>query len=115
MRMLIKNVLTSTTPLETLNVNGWVRTRRDSKGFSFLELNDGSSLANLQAVLEGALAETPASTGASVVVSGVLVASLGKEQAVELRAEQLTLVGPADADFPLQKKRHSFEYLRQIA
>jgi asparaginyl-tRNA synthetase len=102
-------------PGMTAAVQAWVRTRRDSKGFSFLELNDGSCLANLQVVLEGPLAETPASTGASVAATGRLVASPGKEQAVELRAETLTLIGPAPASFPLQKKRHSFEYLRQIA
>jgi asparaginyl-tRNA synthetase len=98
-------------------VQGWVRTRRDSKDFSFLEINDGSCLANLQAVvsraLEAPLAET--ATGAAVSVAGTLVASPGKEQALELRVEALTVVGAAGADYPLQKKRHGFEYLRTIA
>jgi asparaginyl-tRNA synthetase len=114
-RQTIVALLKDGVPGTAVRVQAWVRTRRDSKGFSFLELNDGSCLANLQAVLEGQLAEIVAHTGASVAVSGALVASPGKEQAVELRAEEVTVLGAADADFPLQKKRHSFEYLRQIA
>ena len=101
-------------------VRGWVRTRRDSKGgFSFVAINDGSCLGNLQAVVPATLAnyETEvlkASTGSSVVVRGRLVPSQGGEQAVELQCESFELVGGADPEtFPLQKKRHSLETLRQ--
>ena len=113
-RVTIAALLKEGAPGTAVQVQGWVRTRRDSKGFSFLELNDGSCLANLQVVLGEALAQHALATGASVAVAGALVASPGKEQRVELRAERVTLIGGADADFPLQKKRHSFEYLRQI-
>ena len=109
---------------DTVGVQGWVRTRRDSKGIVFLELNDGSCLANLQVVVEpqgsdGRTVDAPQlaelTTGASVRVDGRLVPSPAKEQAVELRAERVELVGGAPADYPLQKKRHGFEYLRTIA
>jgi asparaginyl-tRNA synthetase len=113
-RVTIAALLKDGAPGTQVQVQGWVRTRRDSKGFSFLELNDGSCLANLQVVLGDDLAQHALSTGASVAVAGALVASPGKEQRVELRAERVTPIGGADADFPLQKKRHSFEYLRQI-
>jgi len=109
-------------PEEHATVRGWVRTRRDSKqGFSFVELNDGSCMGNLQIVLPGELpayAETIRSvtTGASIAVSGTLKESPGKGQRVELLAESFEVLGLADPEkFPLQKKRHSFEYLREIA
>ena len=107
---------------DEVEVNGWVRTRRDSKeGFSFVELNDGSCLANLQVVVD---AEVPGyeatirdvTTGSSVRVAGVLKESPGKGQRIELQANSLILIGSADAKtYPLQKKRHSFEFLREIA
>ena len=100
-------------------VEGWVRTRRSSKDFSFLEINDGSCLANLQVVadqsMEGYAEIAHITTGSSVVVTGAMVASPGKGQAVEMRAVAVELVQAADADYPLQKKRHSLEYLRTIA
>lgn len=103
-------------------VMGWVRTRRDSKaGFSFLEINDGSSLANLQVIAESTLPnyETEIlrlTTGCSVKVKGALVPSPGKGQNVELRAKGIEVIGWASPDnYPLQKKRHSFEFLRTIA
>jgi asparaginyl-tRNA synthetase len=101
-------------------INGWVRTRRDSKEFSFLEINDGSCLANLQVVvlatLPNYLTEIVAlATGASVTVEGTVVASPGKEQRFELHARMIIVQGNAPADYPLQKKRHTFEYLREIA
>ena len=109
-------------PEETVDVRGWVRTRRDSKqGFSFIELNDGSCLSNLQVVLDAAVAgyeETikDVTTGASVAVTGTLKESPGKNQRIELHADSLKLLGAADAaSYPLQKKRHSFEFLREIA
>jgi asparaginyl-tRNA synthetase len=119
MRTLIKHVLAATGPQEKVEVRGWVRTRRDSKGFSFLELNDGSCLANLQVVID---AGTPGSehvpqftTGASAIIEGNLVASPAQGQKWELRASRLSLVGPADASYPLQKKGHTAEFLRTIA
>ncbi len=100
-------------------VEGWVRTRRDSKECTFLEINDGSCLANLQVVVDAAheshsTAER-ATTGSSIVVAGTLVSSPGKGQALEMQASAIDLVQAADADYPIQKKRHSFEYLRSIA
>jgi asparaginyl-tRNA synthetase len=101
-------------------IGGWVRTKRDAKGFSFLEINDGSCLRNLQVVVDGSIPTSgvmeSVSTGASVVIQGDLVESPGKGQRWELRAREVTLVGPADpAGYPLQKKRHSDEFLRSIA
>jgi asparaginyl-tRNA synthetase len=119
MRILIKHVLASTEPRDEVTVKGWVRTRRDSKGFSFLEMNDGSCLANLQAVVD---AGTPGvdqlalfTTGASAVIQGKLVASPAQGQKWELRASSIELVGPADPAYPLQKKGHTAEFLRTIA
>src|SRR5882724_9003825 len=119
MRTLIKHVLAATEPKDAIAINGWVRTRRDSKGFSFLELNDGSCLANLQVVADAA---TPGydhiahfTTGASAVIEGKLVASPAAGQKWELRATRLELVGAADANYPLQKKGHTPEFLRTIA
>ncbi len=103
----------------TVVARGWVRTRRDSKGFSFLELNDGSCLRNLQVILKDDVAPDEllrrVSTGCSIGVTGALVASPGKEQRVELVAASLELYGEADPrTYPLQKKGHSFEFLRTI-
>ncbi|MBM3878295.1 MAG: asparagine--tRNA ligase [Verrucomicrobia bacterium] len=119
MRTLIKQVLASKEPRDGLVVQGWVRTRRDAKGFSFLELNDGSCLANLQVIVDAATpgaADLPRlTTGASVSVGGALVPSPASGQKWEMRASQLELVGAADASYPLQKKGHSMEFLRTIA
>ena len=119
MRTLIKHILAATEPNEAVTLKGWVRTRRDAKGFSFLELNDGSCLANLQVVVD---AGTPGSehlphltTGASAAVEGKLVPSPAPGQKWELRATRVELVGPADASYPLQKKGHTLEFLRTIA
>ncbi|MEH2320667.1 asparagine--tRNA ligase [Nostoc sp.] len=116
----IAEILRSGQPDEFLQVQGWVRTKRDSKGFAFIEVNDGSSLANLQVVINQDLPDYEAilkklNTGAAVEVTGVLVASLGKGQRIELKAETVKVYGEADPDtYPLQKKRHSFEFLRTI-
>ncbi len=119
-RTLIVRLLASTEPLASVCLCGWVRTRRDAKGFSFLELNDGSCLANIQCIIDDG---TPAfaamenvNTGAAVRIVGELVASLGKGQKFEVRAHEMTVYGLADQEsFPLQKKRHSDEFLRTIA
>ncbi|MFM1842799.1 MAG: Asparaginyl-tRNA synthetase [Cyanobacteriota bacterium] len=105
---------------ETVTIQGWLRTKRTLKEFSFVEVNDGSSLANLQAVLDGTLPDydqllPKLNTGAAVIITGQLVASPGQGQKVELKATALVLVGESDpASYPLQKKRHSFEFLRTI-
>jgi asparaginyl-tRNA synthetase len=119
MRTLIKQALASSEAKENLTVKGWVRTRRDSKGFSFLELNDGSSLTGLQIVAD---ANTPGyehiarfTTGAAAAVAGNLVPSPAPGQKWELRATRLELLGEADASYPLQKKGHTMEFLRTIA
>jgi asparaginyl-tRNA synthetase len=105
-----------------VRLRGWVRTRRDSKGgFSFVELNDGSCQGNVQVVAPGELPNYEAvvkhlHTGASVVVEGEVKASPAKGQATEVLAAKLELVGDAPAEaYPLQKKGHSFEFLRTIA
>lgn len=104
---------------EGVLVQGWVRTRRDSKGFFFLELNDGSCLKNLQAVVTTDVPNfddlKDVRTGASVSVVGKLIASQGKGQSWEVQASEVTLIGAADESFPLQKKRHSMEFLREIS
>lgn len=114
----VSEILRQGQPDEAVQIQGWVRTKRESKGFAFVEVNDGSSMAGLQVVLHQELpnySETlrRLSTGASVEVSGQLVASQGKGQRIELKAEAVTIFGEADSEtYPLQKKRHSFEFLR---
>jgi asparaginyl-tRNA synthetase len=119
MRTLIKHVLAASAPMESVTVKGWVRTRRDSKGFSFLELNDGSCLANVQVVVDegtpGSEQVSHFTTGASAVIEGKLVQSPAQGQKWELRATRIDLVGTADAGYPLQKKGHTQEFLRTIA
>ncbi|MFO0555398.1 MAG: asparagine--tRNA ligase [Polyangiaceae bacterium] len=106
---------------ERVRVQGWVRTRRDSKGgFSFLEVNDGSCLANLQVLAEAALSNYEAdvlklSPGAAIMAEGTVVESPGKGQAIELKAATIEVFGFSDPSYPLQKKAHSFEFLRTIA
>ena len=100
-------------------VNGRVRSLRDSKTFGFIELNDGSYLKNLQIVFEQELENfnevVKYGTGSSLQIEGDLIKSEWAKQAFELKATKITLLGAADETFPLQKKRHSFEYLRTIA
>ena len=101
-------------------ISGWLRTRRDSGGLSFLEVNDGSCLASLQVIADTTLANYDGeirklATGAALRIQGQLVASPASGQAVEVQASAITVLGPADpATYPLQKKRHSFEFLRSI-
>ncbi len=100
-------------------VKGWVKTRRDSKGgFSFLQINDGSCFADIQVVAEHsryASVEKQVTTGSCVSVRGKLVASEGKGQSREIQAAEIHVYGSSPVDYPLQKKRHSFEFLREIA
>src|SRR5215211_7316538 len=105
-----------------VRIQGWIRTRRDSKGgFSFLEVNDGSCFGNLQVIADNKLPNYEAdvlklSAGASVTVEGEVLASPAKGQATELRAARVVVHGHADPlSYPLQKKGHSMEFLREIA
>jgi asparaginyl-tRNA synthetase len=97
---------------------GWVRTIRSSKGVAFLEVNDGSCMKNIQGVI-GDPSRFPVLekilTGAAIRMKGPLISSIGKGQKFEIAIEELDLVGEADATFPLQKKRHTVEFLREIA
>jgi asparaginyl-tRNA synthetase len=119
--MKIKEILQKKPLDEKITVYGWIRTARDSKSFSFIELNDGSVIINLQIFIDKTNTELEKvipdlTTGASIEAHGTLKASPGGKQDVELHAEQITILGKAPADeYPLQKKRHSFEYLREIA
>ncbi len=116
----IADLLRNGQPDESVKVQGWVRTKRELKEFAFVEVNDGSSLANLQVVLNPDLSDyakvlKQLNTGASVEVEGVLVSSPAKGQRIELKASAVTVYGEADPEtYPLQKKRHSFEFLREI-
>jgi asparaginyl-tRNA synthetase len=108
------------TPGESVTARGWVKTRRDSKNVHFIQLNDGSSPADLQVVLEAGLVPPEVvaaiTTGACLSVDGELVASPGKGQSVELKARAVTVHGAADPEkYPLQKKKHTLETLREIA
>jgi asparaginyl-tRNA synthetase len=115
----VKDALQSTAPAEAILVRGWVRTRRDSKDFSFLELNDGSCLRNLQIIAKNTLPNYAAVqrliTGASIAVRGALVPSQGKGQSWEVVADSFEIIGASDDTYPLQKKGHTPEFLREIA
>lgn len=105
---------------KAVHAHGWVKTRRDSKGITFVQMNDGSGFQDLQVVIEqGTLAEETlrqVTTGACLRVSGVLVESPASGQSVELKAEAIEVFGVADpATYPLQKKGHTMEFLRDIA
>ena len=102
-----------------VTVSGWVRTVRDSKSFGFLELNDGSFYTNLQIVFNDTLenfAEICKLTiSSSIIVTGKIVETQNAKQPFEMHAEKVEIFDVSDADYPLQKKRHSFEYLRTIS
>lgn len=116
----IAEILQNGQPDESVTIQGWVRTKRELKKFAFMEVNDGSFMANLQIVLDPDLPDyenllKQINTGASVEVTGVLMPSLGKGQRIEMKASQVKVYGEADPEtYPLQKKRHSFEFLRTI-
>ena len=119
MRTLIKDVLAREESCDEIVVAGWVRTRRDSKAFSFIELNDGSCLGNIQVIADADLpmcGDMPRlTTGAAVQFTGKLVPSQGKSQAWEIHATEFKVLGDCPDDYPLQKKGHSREFLRSIA
>ncbi|MFL6527776.1 MAG: asparagine--tRNA ligase, partial [Chthoniobacterales bacterium] len=115
----VKEALASTAQRDEIVVQGWVRTRRDSKTFSFIELNDGSSLRNLQIIAQDSLPNYAdvqrLQTGASIRVRGKLVPSQGKGQKWEVAADELAVIGASDDSYPLQKKGHTPEFLREIS
>ncbi|MBS1724944.1 MAG: asparagine--tRNA ligase [Armatimonadetes bacterium] len=118
-RTLLKDLLTSPAGAEA-TAHGWVKTRRDSKGVSFVQLNDGSCFKDLQVVIEsGSIPEDQlkhATTGAAVSFTGTMVDSPGEGQSVELKATSMTIYGEADpVTYPLQKKGATMEFLREIA
>lgn len=119
MRKSVKEVLDGTEAAKGLTVQGWVRTRRDSRDFSFLEINDGTCLGSLQVIADAGIGGydqiQSMTTGASVRVVGNLVSSPGKGQKWEMQATSVELVGTAPEDYPLQKKRHGPEFLREMA
>ncbi len=106
-------------PANTVLANGWVRTRRDAKDLCFIELNDGSCLKNLQVIAEADLTNYSEvknlGTGSAIAVEGELVASPAAGQKWELKARRVNIIGICPDNYPLQKKRHSDEYLRTLA
>lgn len=104
---------------KTVEVAGWVRTVRDSKAFGFIELNDGSFFNNLQIVFNDKLANfeevRKLTIISSIIVNGKVVKTENAKQPFEIHADSVEIFNLADADYPLQKKRHSFEYLRTVA
>lgn len=119
-RTKISDALKHTNFGEEVNVKGWVRTRRGNKNVGFVALNDGSTIHNIQIVIEiaqfGEEFLKPITTGACINVNGKLVESQGKGQTVEIQATEVEIYGGADpATYPLQKKGHSLEFLREIA
>ncbi len=118
-RLKIKQLLGGTTAMDRVLVKGWVRTKRDSKTFSFMELNDGSCLQNIQVIADESLDNyariVKIATGSALCVQGRLLPSPGKGQKWEIHADNLEIVSAAPEDYPLQKKRHSDEFLRSIA
>jgi len=118
-RIRISKLLSFEMPLDEVLIKGWVRTRRDSKGFSFIEVNDGSTLKNIQVVADSSLGNydevAHLTTGSAVSLRGKLVESPGTGQKWEIHATDVEIISFAPEDYPLQKKRHSDEFLRTIA
>lgn len=122
MRIKIKEVTTNSSWLgKEVNVKGWIRTIRQQKTFTFVEVNDGSTLSNFQVIILSSLPDyenilEKISTGASISVTGQIVESVGSGQKMEMQAHHVEVIGTCDPEtYPLQKKRHSFEFLRSIA
>jgi len=118
-RTKIVSLINAERPADKVLAKGWVRTRRDSKDFSFIELNDGSSLKNIQIIANNNLSNyeevKKITTGSSLAVTGALVPSQGGNQKYEIVADEIEIYSLAPDDFPLQKKKHTDEYLRTIA
>jgi asparaginyl-tRNA synthetase len=116
----VKKLLKETHPGQEVTAKGWVRTRRGNKNVAFIHLNDGSTINNIQVVVDLASISEESikqvTTGACIGVVGQLVASQGQGQSVEIQAKSIEIIGEADAEtYPLQKKGHSLEFLREIA
>jgi asparaginyl-tRNA synthetase len=115
----IVSILKTTTFGEKLTVKGWVRSIRAGRDIAFIALNDGSCVTGLQVVIESAIPNydevSRLGTGSAIGVEGILTESPAAGQSVELRAEKITIYGGVDEYYPLQKKHHSFEFLRSIA
>jgi asparaginyl-tRNA synthetase len=118
-RTKIFRLLDAVSPIDSVMIKGWVRSRRDAKEFSFLEINDGSCLKNIQVITTELLPNYPEikkiSTGSAVAVAGRLVRSMGLGQNWEIQSQQVDIISLAPEAYPLQKKRHSDEFLRTIA
>lgn len=119
-RTLVKEALKRNDFGAEVNIKGWVRTRRGNKNVSFIELNDGSTIHNLQIVVDnnkfGIDFLKPITTGACINVIGKLLPSMGKNQTIEIQADKIEIYGTADPEtYPLQKKEHTMEFLREIA
>jgi asparaginyl-tRNA synthetase len=118
-KLTIIDLLKSNHSMPVITISAWVRTRRDSKDFSFIELNDGSCLANIQVIADSGITGYEnihkITTGSAISVVGQLIESPGKGQRWEIKASEVIILGEAPEDFPLQKKRHSDEFLRSIA
>ncbi len=118
-RQKIAALIQAEAPIDQVLVKGWIRTRRDAKSFSFIEVNDGSCLANIQVIADASLPDydqvRKLTTGSAVGITGALVASQGGGQRWEIQAESLTVYSLAPETYPLQKKRHTDEFLRSIA
>ena len=118
-RTVIVDALKRTDYGAKVNIKGWVRTRRGNKNVSFIALNDGSSINNIQIVADiakfGEEYLKPITTGACISVNGILVESMGQGQSVEIQAEEIEIYGTADNTYPLQKKGHTLEFLREVA
>jgi asparaginyl-tRNA synthetase len=116
-----KNPSMTLSPGSEITVKGWVRTVRNQKTFSFIEINDGSTLSNFQIIANPDLPHydtltSDLTTGVSIAVTGILVESPGEKQDLELQAKKIDIIGKCNPEeYPLQKKRHSFEFLRTIA
>jgi len=102
-----------------IKIGGWIRSIRDQKTFGFIMLNDGTFFKNVQVVfddnLENFVKVTKLTIGSSIIVTGRVVESPGQKQDFEIKADSIAIVGVADPDFPIQKKRHTFDFLRTIA
>lgn len=116
----IAAILRGGNPGDTVTVKGWIRSKREAKEFAFVDINDGSCMANIQVVIDKDVPDYATilkqiNTGASIELTGELVESPAKGQRVEVKASQVKIHGEADPEtYPLQKKRHSFEFLRDI-
>src|SRR3712207_6137426 len=118
-RTKVIDALSSTEFGKDILVKGWVRSHRSSKVVDFIALNDGSTIKNIQVVVDPSTVEEATlksiTTGACIGVTGVLVESQGGGQAVEIQSKSIEVYGGCPSDYPMQKKGQSFEYMRKYA